>query len=161
MTPWKWYMVGLTGAVSMSLVAVTLSGALNPAWFLIVPVALYLNYRRALGLSINGFMATVIGLGGFGLGASVVVQLGVDGLVVAGAQTILVLILARLASAETLDHDQQLLALTLTGGPDCHDFEPRSLLRFRSNLLRDFRELGVTWASNGQRIDRARHRSEW
>ena len=58
-------------------------------------------------------MATVIGLGGFGLGASVVVQLGVDGLVVAGAQTILVLLLARLASAETLDHDQQLLALTL------------------------------------------------
>ncbi|MEC8049427.1 MAG: transglutaminaseTgpA domain-containing protein [Myxococcota bacterium] len=113
MTPWKWYMVGLTGAVSMSLVAVTLSGALNPVWFMVVPVALFLNYRRALGQSISGFMATVIGLGGFGLGASVVVQLGVDGLVVAGAQTILVLLLARLASAETLDHDQQLLALTL------------------------------------------------
>ena len=106
-------MVGLTGAVSMSLVAVTLSGALNPVWFMVVPVALFLNYRRALGQSISGFMATVIGLGGFGLGASVVVQLGVDGLVVAGAQTILVLLLARLASAETLDHDQQLLALTL------------------------------------------------
>ena len=153
-------MVGLTGAVSMSLVAVTLSGALNPAWFLIVPVALFLNYRRALGRSINGFMATVIGLGGFGLGASAVVQLGVDGLVVAGAQTIFGFDLGPSRERGDLRPRPTALGIDLTGGPDCHHFKPRSLLRFHSDLLRDFRELGVTWASNGQRIDRARHRSE-
>ena len=61
-------MVGLTGAVSMSLVAVTLSGALNPVWFMAVPVALFLNYRRAFGPRHQWVLATVIGLGGFGLG---------------------------------------------------------------------------------------------
>ena len=93
-------------------------------------------------------MATVSDLE-VGLGASAVVQLGVDGLVVAGAQTIL-FDLGASRKRGILDHDQQLLALT-RGGPDCHDFEPRSLLRFRSNLLRDFRigrYLGVKWSED-------------
>ena len=113
---------------------------------------LFLNYRRALGLSINGFMATVIGLGGFGLGASAVVQLGVDGLVVAGAQTIFGSDLGASRKRGDLRSRPTTPGIDLTGGPDCHDFEPRSLLRFRSNLLRDFsragRYLGVKWSED-------------
>ena len=113
MNPWQWYMIGLCGAVTLSIFVVTASGALHPIWNLLLPVATYLAYRRYRKQSISAFGATVVGLGGFGVGATAIVQLGVDGLVVAGAQTILVLVLARLSSAETVDHDQQVLALTL------------------------------------------------
>lgn len=113
MTPWVWYMVGLCGAISMSLTSVVVSGALHPIWALLIPVGLYLSYRRALGRSIGGFSATLIGLGGFAVGATSLSQLGTDGLVLAGAQTILVLLIARLASSEDLEHDQQCLAISL------------------------------------------------
>ena len=113
MNPWQWYMLGLAGAVTLSLFVVTASGALHPIWNLLLPVALYLSYRRYRKQSIGTFSATLIGLGGFGVGAAAIVQLGLDGLVVAGAQTILVLVIARLASAENVDHDQQVLALSL------------------------------------------------
>ena len=113
MNPWQWYMIGLSGAVALSSFVVTASGALHPIWNLLIPVAIYLAYRRYRKQSIGTFAATVLGLGGFGIGAAAIVQLGLDGLVVAGAQTILILVLARLSSAETVDHDQQVLALTL------------------------------------------------
>ena len=113
MTPWLWYMIGLSGAIAMSLTSVVISGALHPIWALLVPVGLYLSYRRSLGRSIGGFSATLIGLGGFAVGATSLSQLGTDGLVLAGAQTILVLLIARLASSENLEHDQQCLAISL------------------------------------------------
>ena len=113
MNPWQWYMLGLGGAVVLSLFVVTASGALHPIWNLLLPVGLYLSVRRYHKRAIGGFSATLIGLGGFGVGAAALVQLGLDGLVAAGAQVILVLILTRLASAESVDHDQQVLALTL------------------------------------------------
>ena len=75
MNPWQWYMIGLCGAVTLSIFVVTASGALHPIWNLLIPVALYLSYRRYRKQSIGTFGATVLGLGGFGVGAAAIVQL--------------------------------------------------------------------------------------
>jgi transglutaminase-like putative cysteine protease len=105
--------LGLNAAMTSSLIIVLLGGELPP-WFslaaLMPSLSMALSRRAIL---VPGIAGTLLGAGALGAAAVSILRDGWDAAVLAGGIAIIGLLLARLLTRRTLEHDQQALLLSL------------------------------------------------
>lgn len=105
--------LGLNAAMTSSLVIVLLGGELPP-WFWLAALMPSLSMalsRRAI--MVPGIAGTLLGAGALGAAAVSILRDGWEAAVLAGGIAIIGLLLARLLTRRTLEHDQQALLLSL------------------------------------------------
>ncbi len=99
---------------TLAIMAVLWPGELPVVGWLAAPVPIAAAFvQRSRSRVAPPWVGAVVGLSGFGLGASLMIQNGLESLVAAGTLTLVTVLCGRIVTRENPDHDRQAILLAL------------------------------------------------